>query len=281
MSGLIYAVLFLIWAAVLIPMWLRRNDDSADVNPFSSERVLVRRPQPSASERYAIGREVLTGAAASEPELSRLATLLLRCGLGPVVIAVLRRRERVGQIRPDVRRRRRVLGSLLTVQAVVLLAAAAGAVPAAAPLLTAVPMAGYLELLRRVERSSRRSLRSGPSRREKFSAAGAAEVFEEPQPAVERLPRLAPETALRSGSFEAAGSDLFDQALYAAPEPEPAPRERTWSPRPLPLPMYVTARQAAARSEALKVNATGTRSPAAPAAAPAPPAREERRAVNG
>lgn len=53
-SGLIYAVIVLLWAVVLVPMWLRRHDDVAEVRQvdrFSKAmRILSRRGEGSSNE---------------------------------------------------------------------------------------------------------------------------------------------------------------------------------------------------------------------------------------
>src|SRR5881227_4043073 len=58
MSAVIYAVIVIMWAVVLVPMWLRRHDaatESRSVDRFSTAmRVLSRRPTGGPDRRYVL-----------------------------------------------------------------------------------------------------------------------------------------------------------------------------------------------------------------------------------
>ena len=84
MSAVILAVIVIMWAVVLVPMWLRRHDaatESRSVDKFSAAmRVLSRRPSSAGSERYilmpprpvpAAASVHVSGAAAPRPAAPR------------------------------------------------------------------------------------------------------------------------------------------------------------------------------------------------------------------
>lgn len=92
-TGLIYAVIVCAWAAVLLPMWLRRHDDRTEakqVEGFSrAMRVLARRSPPSAPAR----RYVVMPARPSVAEVHVTGPEIRRRGRRPAVAAGASRRE--------------------------------------------------------------------------------------------------------------------------------------------------------------------------------------------
>lgn len=106
MTGLIYLVIIALWAAVLIPMWLRRHDQISEVR---------------STARFSSAMRSLA---------SDTRTLRNRQANSPQAIAA--------------RRRALVLAVLAGLTTVALLAAVMGSVPMWVPLLSVIPLAGFV-----------------------------------------------------------------------------------------------------------------------------------------
>ncbi len=106
MTGLIYLVIIALWAAVLIPMWLRRHDQISEVR---------------STARFSSAMRSLA---------SDSRTLRNRQANSPQAIAA--------------RRRALVLAVLAGITTVALLAAVMGTVPMWIPLLSVIPLAGFV-----------------------------------------------------------------------------------------------------------------------------------------
>lgn len=106
MTGLIYLVIIALWAAVLIPMWLRRHDQISEVR---------------STARFSSAMRSLA---------SDTRTLRNRQANSPQAVAA--------------RRRALVLAILAGLTTVALLAAVMGSVPMWVPLLSVIPLAGFV-----------------------------------------------------------------------------------------------------------------------------------------
>lgn len=251
-SGLVYAAIVLMWAAVLIPMWLRRHDattENRSAERFGQAmRVLSRRE--STADRRAIvvpapPRSAPTTVPAREqrpvgsrPVTSRPSTE------SPAPSAVARSPR--SQARASLARRR--ARTLAVVSALALVTGALsllGVLPGWAPLPFVVLLVGFVVHLRLQARRSAATRRTGvaPARtrraepavdgtaREERAAASRALVVE-----TKGAPATATVATQRSAALgEAPGADVVSGTEESDP---------SWRPNPLPLPTYVTAPKA-------------------------------------
>jgi len=199
-----------VWAAVLVPIWLRRHDavtESRSMDRFSTAmRVLSRRPPPGGGARYV----VLPPGAPREhgsPASGRPRRPVRRSA------EQASRLEARGQLRL---RRARALLILLGVAGLTFLLALAGVTGWSLQLLADLLLVGYvihlrLQVVKVVAQSPRRPV----PRPEAGHRAGAA-----PQPAAATVSAPVP-----------ARAPALDGALV----------EQGWAPNPVPLPTYVTA----------------------------------------
>lgn len=285
------------WAAFLVPMWLRRHDEAVEaksVDRFSTAmKVLARRTSAAAPEPVQTTDET--------PELRGPGPMArLRGGAGRLasLTADARRRHAEGRSGEHATRvagrpvslavrRRRVLVVLFALTVLVVILAGLGVLawPLVAP--PATLLVGYVAHLRvQARRSadlarSRAQARAGaalpdapPSRTVKITAA----------PSRRRDERVAPSVASSTtpDSLTAAVLDTEDEARAAtsaaAPDGFAGPRV-AWDPVPVPSPTYVTAPRAprAIRSIDLSTEGAWTSgrlvadAKAAAAAAVAPP----------
>jgi hypothetical protein len=202
-SGLIYAVIVALWAAYLVPMWLRRQDELAEQGSqdrlFTAVRVLTRRPpaspiaEPAAAPRQRPVPAVKGAAGSSTTRPSRRRARLLA------------------------RRRRMVSVLFLTFTAGSALTAGYGMVWVGLPAVTGLLLSLYIAHLRARERR-RAELRSRRRVR--------------PETAV---PDRRAEQAGRRSDTGLGGPGLGGTKGREAHDPH------AWAPVPVPLPTYVTA----------------------------------------
>lgn len=197
----------LVWAAVLVPMWLRRHDavtESRSVDRFSTAmRVLSRRPPPGGGSRYVMPPSpVPDGQERRVPAQRRFPALRTTAGRsGP--------RDARAQLRE---RRARVLFVLLGLAGLSFLLALAGVSGWSLHLLVDLLLAGYVVHLRmQVLKAAPIAVRLPAARRD-------------PEPAYADEPAVTPDAA----------EQLTSPAPAATAEPG-------WAPNPVPLPTYVTA----------------------------------------
>jgi len=208
-SGLIYAAIVAAWAAVLVPRWVRRNEEvehAREADATRGVRVLPRvTDAPRARRRVTEVPFVATATAAHE-----------RTAHGALTAA-----ESVGDVRRDsasggsgfgiaARRRRRTLVVLALASGVVAAAVAAGRLPNWASAIPVVMLATLLVLARRaavVEARRRVTVRRN---------RGSAAETEPPASVAKRI------------------------AVLDEPEPLPEVDPNAWEPVPVPLPTYVT-----------------------------------------
>ncbi|MGW2869743.1 divisome protein SepX/GlpR [Kitasatospora sp. NPDC001225] len=295
-SGLIYAVIVGAWAAYLVPMWLRRQDELNEARPterFSTAiRLLAGRSGLERRAARALGDEprdeqsddgpperdeTASGDPAREPEppVQRPAERP-----GPEPRVGTERRARL-----LARRRRMVTALFLSFALGAVVAAVAGLAFLWVPAVPAVLLTLYIGHLRRLERqryevkldrvraaqAAERLRKREQQRAEARPSAGApAEApAAEPAPAAPAGERPARRSHLRLAADpeQATVSVPSASAVAEATEHEEwvdGMRERgaagpdSWEPVPVPLPTYVTAPVAPRVSRGLDLSAPGT-----------------------
>ncbi|MBW1603924.1 hypothetical protein JJV70_17805 [Streptomyces sp. JJ66] len=246
-SGLIYAVIVGAWAAYLVPMWLRRQDELNDARPTerftTAIRMLTGRAAADRRRSPAPGARTDDAATPGEPDgtydADRPRTDPAPHGGEDRPAAGRAFEERAARARVLARRRRTtmVLFLALTVGAV---AAAVGGVRLLwAPAAPAVLLTVYVVYLRGQERH-RHAVKLDQRRAE----AAARQLHERrratvPEPAAAPAPTPAPTaTADRRALVEETDhAEWIDQ--QRAPRGPSGPDG--WDPVPVPLPTYVNA----------------------------------------
>ncbi|OIV36660.1 hypothetical protein BIV57_14895 [Mangrovactinospora gilvigrisea] len=303
-SGLIYAVIVGAWAAYLVPMWLRRQDELNEARPterfttairlLAGRSGLERRAKRTGStptstsagrpeekdERPTAPAEAEEPVAAEAPEKAAPKSSMSSKPSAQPASGASRKGAPVSASRARVLARRRRVVSLL------FLLFTAGAVATVvgglsllwAPAVPGLLLSAYIVHLRRQEaRRYRERLRRRAAARR--AAASRSSAAPEPREAAEPAEAVA-------------------EAQEAAPEPERHPEERpaaaprtasaespsgSWSPVPLPLPTYVTAPVAPRATERLDLTAPDTfsaaRGPAEPEAEAERDAQREQQAA--
>ncbi|MFF2612208.1 hypothetical protein [Kitasatospora sp. NPDC058046] len=295
-SGLIYAVIVGAWAAYLVPMWLRRQDELNEARPterFSTAiRLLAGRSGLERRAARALGDEprdeqsddgpperdeTVSGDPAREPEppVQRPAERP-----GPEPRAGTERRARL-----LARRRRMVTALFLSFALGAVVAAVAGLAFLWVPAVPAVLLTLYIGHLRRLERQRYEV------KLDRVRAAQAAERLRKreqqraearpPAGAPAKAPAAEPAPAAPAGERPARRSHLRlaadpEQATVSVPSASAVAeateheewvdgmRERgaagpdSWEPVPVPLPTYVTAPVAPRVSRGLDLSAPGT-----------------------
>jgi len=220
-TGLIYVVIIALWAAVLIPIWLRRHDQISEVRSTARFSSAMRSLGSQGQVQYATDGYLLderdlemtpSPRRTAEPEarMTRPTTERPPLGLDPDY-----ERELVRQTAAT--RRAIVLGILTVILLVTLLLAVVGVLPRWAPVLAALPVVAFV-LAASMTASARSSSRTDrhPSRR----AAEDADL----------VPPAAP-----------AAQDEDDWENWNAWDDEDS-----WDAVPTTLPTYVTAPRASA-----------------------------------
>ncbi|MGW3325929.1 divisome protein SepX/GlpR [Streptomyces virginiae] len=265
-SGLIYAVIVGAWAAYLVPMWLRRQDELNEARPTERFSTAIRLLSGRAGmeRRYAKGlRERGDEQAEPQPHADPDAATETvdsvdadarafdvpptRAEPRPAAVereqrAERARREQRLQVLARRRRTTALLFLVFTLGAVV--AAVGGLHYLWAPAVPALLLSAYIVHLRvqerrryeftmdrrRAEAAARQLRENRPSRREPEAASGS-----EPDPA----PPVSPQEAGRRALVEQTDhAEWVDQQRER--ERGPA-RGESWEPVPVPLPTYVTA----------------------------------------
>lgn len=218
-----YAVLVVVWAVVLVPMWLRRHDtvtESRSVDRFSTAmRVLSRRPPYGGGTRAVVMPGRPPGAQApqvSTPQAPRR----------PAAGATARRTP--GDGRALLReRRKRVLLILFAVTGLTFLLSLAGLIGWGLLALPVLLLAGYvLHLRMQVVRSA---ATAGP--RSRLAAPPG------------RLPVVAAKAPPSSVGDDLPGDSAQGRTStgVTVESPNAPAAEAQWEPIPVPLPSYVTA----------------------------------------
>jgi hypothetical protein len=241
-SGLIYATIVVLWAAVLVPMWLRRHDsvtEARSVDRFQGAMRTLSRRVPAGDQREVLvprrGETHAVPDNAFEPPT-------------PASLAAARRR-RVGLI-------------MLGLAVVVGILGVLHVVPLWASL---VPLVLLLAFVLRARVSARRvqsrelaarRARAAESRRLRHEQAARAMASDDrayvPAPRVARTPAFVdPAVVGRSTEIRRApvapehvAAEAEPAALAADPEFYDAIAARAWDPVPVPVPTYVSAPKA-------------------------------------
>jgi hypothetical protein len=220
-TGLIYVVIIALWAAVLIPIWLRRHDQISEVRStarFSSAmRSLGSQGQVQyATDSYALESRTMDMSLPPmrtpdrEARMTRPTTQRPSEGLDPDY-----ERELVRQSAAT--RRALVLGALTVILLVALVLAVAGVLPKWAPILAALPVVGFV-------------LASS------MTAASRSDSRADTRPT--RRPQAAP--AARTAQAQAVAVEDDWETWNAWDD------EDSWEAVPTTLPTYVTAPRASA-----------------------------------
>ncbi|MFB7824564.1 divisome protein SepX/GlpR [Streptomyces hydrogenans] len=304
-SGLIYAVIVGAWAAYLVPMWLRRQDELNEARPTERFSTAIRLLSGRAGmeRRYAKElreRDLASPEAATDVDpdaaTEQLSSVDVRAFSAPpartearlelpepepepapeAVPAPRSAAERARRGKALARRRRTtiVLFSAFTLGAVV--AAVGGIAFLWAPGVPAVLLSAYIVHLRGQERRrfvyvmDRRRAEAAAARLRESRRAAAPTPEPEPSPAHPVSPQEADRRALVEQTDHA---EWVDQQRERGPA-----RGDSWDPVPVPLPTYVTAPVAPRASNGVDVTDPETWSAARsstaaeqpPAASPAP-----------
>ncbi|WP_327262883.1 hypothetical protein OG444_16395 [Streptomyces sp. NBC_01232] len=265
-SGLIYAVIVGAWAAYLVPMWLRRQDELNEARPTERFSTAIRLLSGRAGmeRRYAKGLRERGDEQAepqphADPDAATETVDSVDADARAFVVpptraeprpATVEREQRAERARREQRlqvlaRRRRTTALLFLVFTLGAVVAAVGGLRFLwAPAVPALLLSTYIVHLRvqerrryeftmdrrRAEAAARQLRESRPSRREPEAASGG-----EPDPA----PPVSPQEAGRRA--------LVEQTDHAEWVDQQRERERgpargdSWEPVPVPLPTYVTA----------------------------------------
>lgn len=259
-SGLIYAVIVGAWAAYLVPMWLRRQDELNEARPTERFSTAIRLLSGRAGmeRRYAKGLRERGGEEAepqppADPDAATETVNSVDADARAIGVPPTRaeprsaaaervRREQRLQVLARRRRTTALLFLLFTLGAVV--AAVGGLSYLWAPAVPALLLSTYIVHLRvqerrryeftmdrrRAEAAARQLRENRPRRRESEAAAGA-----EPDPA----PPVSPQEAGRRALVEQTDhAEWVDQQRERDRGPA---RGDSWEPVPVPLPTYVTA----------------------------------------
>jgi hypothetical protein len=218
-SGVIYAAIVAAWAAVLVPRWVRRNeevDEAREIDGARGVRILARPADVSRAGRHGHGAGVTATATFHDGRVAgtRVADPADHSRVEPNsrLAETVTPSSPHGQAEFGVaaRRRRRVLLILLLAVAATAAAVVVVRMPAWWVVVPSTSLAGFLVLARRaaVREARRRRFRRRPA------AGPAAPVAHEPVPT-----RIA----------------VLDE-----PEPVPEVDPDAWEPVAVPLPTYVT-----------------------------------------
>ncbi|MGW8777489.1 divisome protein SepX/GlpR [Streptomyces sp. NPDC055796] len=259
-SGLIYAVIVGAWAAYLVPMWLRRQDELNEARPTERFSTAIRllsgragmerryakglreRGDQEAGPEYRADPDAATETVNSVDADARAVAVPPTRAEPRSAVAERHRREQRLQVLARRRRTTALLFLIFTLGAIV--AAVGGLGYLWAPAVPALLLSAYIVHLRvqerrryeftmdrrRAEAAARQLRENRPRRREPEAAAGS-----EPDPA----PPVSPQEAGRRA--------LVEQTDHAEWVDQQRERERgpargdSWEPVPVPLPTYVTA----------------------------------------
>jgi len=230
-SGLIYAAIAIMWAAVLIPMWLR-NHDTASENRSAERfgqamRVLSRKEQ-------AVADEVAGDPAGHRAGDRAQAPIPAREQRAPRVESVARARPQ----RTLAQRRARTLAVMAGLTLLLTLVAVVTPVPWWAPL-PVVTLLGAFVVHLRIQALQQQQRRSGPARRaaEPATAPASGSEFERSASGFVSGPS-------RAVVVETKGARTAAEVAFVTEAQGADDGDETWRPNPLPLPTYVTAPKA-------------------------------------
>lgn len=231
MSAVILAVIVIMWAVVLVPMWLRRHEAAAEsrsADRFSSAMRVLSRRQPSAPDRrYVVmpkrdrGASVhVSGAAASRRPASTRP--------GPSAPP-----------RPKVRptaaaRRRRTLLGLAAFAFLTFLLAVTGVVGWVLQLVVDLVLVAFVVHLRTQAKRTAAVARQ----RRRSAVAPSAPTGSTPAPSPRRAPAPPAPAYASAPSAPASYDEQVGQAAAAATGTDDASASDAWDPVPVPPPTY-------------------------------------------
>ncbi|MGW8765756.1 divisome protein SepX/GlpR [Streptomyces sp. NPDC055815] len=274
-SGLIYAVIVGAWAAYLVPMWLRRQDELNEARPTERFSTAIRLLSGRAGMERRYAKELKERDRTAEgptpdvdpdAETEHLSSVDVRAFSAPAARTEARlelpepepepepepapepapaparpapgaaERARRGKVLARRRRTTTLLFAAFTLGAVV--AAVGGIAFLWAPAVPALLLSAYIVHLRIQER--RRFVYVMDRRRAEAAAARLRESRRPaptPEPEAEQAPAVTPQEADRRALVE-----QTDHAEWVDQQRERGPaRGDSWDPVPVPLPTYVTA----------------------------------------
>ncbi|MFG2329446.1 hypothetical protein ACGFMM_07460 [Streptomyces sp. NPDC048604] len=310
-SGLIYAVIVGAWAAYLVPMWLRRQDELNEARPTERFSTAIRLLSGRAGMERRYARELRERDVVDGPEddpdaeTEHVSSVDVRAFSAPAARTEARlelpeepapapaRRRPQGGPAAERARRSKVLARRRRTTVMLFLAFTLGSVVAAvgglaflwAPAVPAVLLSAYIVHLRKQERrrfvyvmdrrraeaAAQRLRESRPRRQPAPEAADEEPARPEPEP----KPSLSPQEAGRRALVE-----QTDHAEWVDQQRERGPvRGDSWDPVPVPLPTYVTAPVAPRATGGVDITDPETwsaarSSTAEPTVAPAPAPRQ-------
>lgn len=301
-SGLIYAVIVGAWAAYLVPMWLRRQDELNEARPterFSTAiRLLSGRAAMERRVAKARGETVEPDADVAAADDMDLAEAVDVRGLAVPVTEVRHpvTRPAHATVAPPANapsprakllaRRRRTTTLLFLAFTVGAIAAAVGGVALLwAPAVPAVLLTLYIGQMRRQERrryevrlDQRRAAEAARrlrARSENAASApgGAPQERERPAPAsaAAPLPASPPPVSSPHTADRRALVEQTDHAEWVDQQRAQQSADDGWDPVPVPLPTYVTAPVAPRNPGGIDLGAPGTWSSARSGTTPAEP----------
>ena len=245
MSAVIYAAIVVMWAVVLVPMWLRRHDaqtESRSVDRFSTAmRTLSRRTTSGPGRRYVVmprrsegGVSVHVSGAAVAPAEPKPASSPSRPPARQVARSV---RESARTVRRShsrtslVARRRRLFLVLGVVTFLTFILAVAGVMPWLLQLILDVVLFAFCFHLRAQAR--RAAAVSRQRRRAPHAGDGRA-----PAPARGAAPRPKPSYRPAASRPAAPQQAPYVEAVEAEPLVATGTDADTWEPVPVPRPTY-------------------------------------------
>lgn len=223
---MIYAAIAIMWAVVLIPMWLRNHDTAAENRSAErfgqAMRVLSRKEQAAADE----GSDTVPAERESAP-----------------VPAQERKAPRQRPRRSLAQRRARTLSVMVGLTLLLVLVAAVTPVPWWAPLPVVTLMGAFVVHLR-IQARQQQQRRSGQARRsaEPMAAPISESEFERSASGFVSGPSRA--VVVETKGVPAGADATVDADERGTFEPAAHEGDETWRPNPLPLPTYVTAPKA-------------------------------------
>ncbi len=243
-SGIIYAVIIVMWAAYFIPRWLKRHDElseSRSVEKFDHAMRILSRKDPTPDQR----RVVMP----PRPAPPRR-TLPARSPLPAQRTAPVRRPRRASSAAV---RRRRILAGLLLSTFVATVLAPLTPVPWWAPVLLLVLTVADVAHLRAQVRSSRQVSRSREAVRR--SMASRLMRFDSFDRLMSVRRELAEERAAENARWVAA--EEADRRVREEEERRAADEAGRWDPVPVPLPTYVSKPPAPRRAPPIDLTHPG------------------------
>ena len=262
-SGLIYAAIVAGWAAVLVPRWVRRNEEAERAraaDAMAGIRVLDRR-DPDALGNGTARRQALHAPHAPTPDFPPQPR-----AVSPGQVSGSRRVPAPlprGVARAAATRRRRVFIVLAAVLVATAAAAVAGVIPALALAVPAAFLVGFVVLARRAVRREARALAQVRTRQARYATWARVPRDRKVTPrassidADDRSGRLsdagphhaaavAPTTDVREGQIDLPGAEAVGvwAADLDAATADDLDDTHSWAPVPVPLPTYVTAPKA-------------------------------------